>query len=115
MSEVTPAAVDNATGSNAQTGASDWSQPGGPVVKGEVVPDPDRRPLTRQEFVEAIAADADGHGLGNLPIPFKTSFTCDVPGTKLQFCVVRMASETGGDQGLLRRPELQAFLIPALP
>ncbi len=70
--------------------------------------------MTRQQFVEAVAADADGHGLRNLTIPFKASFTYDVPGTKLRFCFVGMASETGGDEGLLRRAQMQAFLIPAL-
>ncbi len=105
--------ITTATGSSTKTGVRDWSEPGGPVVTGDIPPDEDRRPLARSEMVALIAADGDGHGLASLSTD-KASYVFDVDGTPLRFVVWDSALEEGGADGVLRQPDLEDFLKPAL-
>lgn len=112
---VSSAKQAEATGANAAGGTRDWSQAGGPVVTGEVVPDEARRPLMRKEIMARIAADANGHGVGAEQTQSgKAIYTFDVPGTPLRFLVLDTAAETGGSEGLLRQGDIDVVIKPAL-
>ncbi len=104
-----------ATGALAQAGTRDWSQPGGPVVKGDVAPDPGRAMLSSGALCAMVAADRDGHGLGAAQVAAgKATYTFDVPGTPLRFLVVDTNAETGGSNGLLHKPHVDKVVKPAL-
>ncbi len=104
-----------AVGTTAVAGTRDWSQPGGPVIKGDVIADPMRRLLTRAEVMQKIAADGDGHGVGSAQVQSgKAIYTFDVEGTQLRFLVLDTASETGGSDGLIRQGDVDTVIKPAL-
>lgn len=104
-----------ATGTESAGGTRDWSQPGGPLIKTEIVPDDARLPLMRTEIMARIAADADGHGVGSEQTKSgKAIYTFDLPGTPLRFLVLDTAAETGGSEGLLRQGDIDAVIKPAL-
>ncbi|MBK7583526.1 MAG: metallophosphoesterase [Myxococcales bacterium] len=112
---VTPVKQAEATGSEAVAGTRDWSLPGGPIVKGEIVPDDARMPLLRTELMTRIAANGDGHGLGaDQEKSGKAIYTFDVQGTELRFLVLDTAAETGGSEGLLRQGDIDTVIKPAL-
>lgn len=113
ITAINESGIATATGGEARSGARDWSQPGGPVVTGEVSADEDRRPLVRSEMFELIANDGDGHGLKNLASA-KANYVFDIEGTCLRFVVYDTALEEGGADGVLLRSDLDEFLAPAL-
>lgn len=113
ISAIGDVGIATATGGNTKTGVRDWSQPGGPVVTGDIPPDEDRRPLKRQEMLALIAADGDGHGLAGASTG-KASYVFDVDGTPLRFVVWDSALEEGGAEGIVRQSDLDGFLKPAL-
>ena len=112
LNAIGPATIATATGDNAVSGCRDWSQPDGPVRKGTVVADPERQPLTRAEMLALVAADGTGHGLKDLATD-KASYVFDV-GADLRFIVYDTALEAGGAEGIMRNPDVDAFLRPAL-
>ena len=112
INAITQMGIANAIGNTTASGAQDWSQPGAPVITGELPPDENRRPLYRNEMIDLIVADGDGHGLKDLSTD-KVSYVFDV-GASLRFVVHDTALEEGGADGVLRRPDLEAFLKPAL-
>jgi 3',5'-cyclic AMP phosphodiesterase CpdA len=112
INAITQIGIANAIGNTTASGAQDWSQPGAPVVTGELPPDENRRPLYRNEMIDLVLADGDGHGLKDLSTD-KVSYVFDVGGS-LRFVVHDTALEEGGADGILRRPDLEAFLKPAL-
>lgn len=114
VSEITEYGQSVAMGNYCASGARDWAQPGGPVSSGDWIADEQRRPLQRAEGLELIASDGDGHGLHGRPQADKANYTFDVDGTDLRFVVHDTASETGGSEGLVRRSDLDSFLVPAL-
>jgi len=104
-----------ALGEDAVTGTRDWSQPGGPIFFGPVVPDADRVLQYRDELLAMVAADGDGHGLAQAQLDAgKADYTFDVAGTPLRFLVLDTASETGGADGLLRQGDVDTLITPAL-
>lgn len=104
-----------AIGATSVAGTRDWSQPGGPVTKGDIVADPMRRLLTRAEVMSKIAADGDGHGVGTDQVSSgKAIYSFDVDGTQLRFLVLDTASETGGSDGLIRQGDVDTVIKPAL-
>lgn len=112
---VTPAKQAEATGTESAGGTRDWSQPGGPLVKSELVPDEARLPLMRTEIMSRIAADGDGHGVGaDQQKSGKAIYTFDVEGSSLRFLVLDTAAETGGSEGLLRQGDIDTVIKPAL-
>ena len=103
-------------GGEAASGARDWSQPGGPVVKGEIVADTSRRQLYPDETLATVAAHGDGHGIGAEQVSAGRAFyTFDVPGTPLRFLVLdTTAATTGSAEAVLRQPEVDSVVVPAL-
>jgi hypothetical protein len=106
--------VDAVAGYSAN-GTRDWSQPGGPVVSGDVPADEARAPMTRAVMVEKIAADGDGHGLDAAAIASgKAQYTFDVEGAPIRWIVIDTAAETGAASGLIRQGDVDSFIQPAL-
>lgn len=104
-----------AEGSEAIAGTRDWSLPGGPVVEGTVVPDPDRYMLTRDELHDRVASVGDGHGItDDVKAYGKTYYWFDVKDTPVRIVVMDTAAETGGALGLIQQSDLDEFLEPAL-
>ncbi len=97
------------------TGTRDWSEPGGPTIIGDVVPDPQRKPLSGQEVLEKVRADGDGHGVtAEAAAAGRAFYAYDVPGTPIRFLVVDTAAPTGSAEGLIHQSEIDTFLQPAL-
>ena len=113
INPISESGVETATGGESKSGVRDWSQPGGPVISGEVPADADRRPLLRPEMLALVASDGDGHGLSSLATN-KASYIFNVEGTPLRFVVYDTAFEEGGADGVVLRPDLDGFLKPAL-
>lgn len=104
-----------AVGDNAVGGTRDWSQPGGPIFNGPVVPDERRKPLVRTAIMGRIQGHGDGHGLGAEQVTSgKAIYTFDVPTTPLRFLILDTAAETGGSEGLLRQGDIDTVIQPAL-
>jgi 3',5'-cyclic AMP phosphodiesterase CpdA len=114
ISPITAVVVKDAVGDYAGMGTTDWTQPGGVVVQGDVVADPDREPLGRDAMIALVKADGDAHGLGSLTEPDKGNYVLDVGGTNLRFVVYDTACEAGGANGIVRKSDVDAFLKPAL-
>ncbi len=112
---VTSDVVALSVGDNSAGGARDWSQPGGPVITGEVIPDLERQALFAKELYAMVAADGDGHGLtAKDAASGKATYTFDVAGTQLRFLIVDTSSELGSANGLLRRSHVDTVIEPAL-
>lgn len=93
----------------------DWSQPGGPVIQGEIVPDPDRVMLTRGELLDRVSKVGDGHGITNDVKAYgKAYYAFDIDNTPIRIVVMDTAAETGGAEGLIRQGDIENFLKPAL-
>jgi hypothetical protein len=108
-------AIDVSIGSEAPTGTRDWRLPGGPIVTGEVIADAGRILLPPSELLGQVAAHGDGHGVDSATAAGgKATYTWDVPGTPLRMLVIDTAGATGGSLGLIRQPELDDVLRPAL-
>jgi hypothetical protein len=104
-----------AIGSDAPTGTRDWSQPGGPVVKGEVIADPRRKMMSRADMLQKVHASGDGHGISSEVVSYgKAFYTFDVPGGAVRFVVVDSAAETGSADGMIHQADVDAFIKPAL-
>lgn len=107
--------VEVYVGAQASGGTRDWSQPGGPIVSGEVIPDPRRKPLSRAELVAKVAGDADGHGLDDATVSYGAAFyTFDAPSSPLRFVVLDTTPETGSADGMIRQEDVDGFIKPAL-
>jgi len=107
--------AERAVGSEAQYGTRDWSLPGGPVVKGDVVPDARRMPLAASVLFDALAADGDGHGIdADVLARGKASYEHDVFGTALRLLVIDTATPLGGAEGVILDSDIDDFLRPAL-
>lgn len=109
------AAVALSVGVTAPGGTRDWSLPGGPLADGDVVADEARRHLRAEELYARVAADGDGHGMGQAQVASgKATYTFDVPNTPLRFLVVDTASHVGGANGLLVQSHVDSVIEPAL-
>lgn len=103
-----------AVGDSAVLGTRDYRQ-GGAIVRGPLIADPSRTPLSGQELMTRVAQHGDGHGIGPEQIRRgKAYYSFDVAGTPLRFLVLDTNAETGGSDGLLRRSDLDAYVRPAL-
>jgi len=114
INAITAAGQTNAMGGNSTGGFTDWTEPGGVVRKGELAPDPDRKPLMRDEMIPLLASAADGHGVGDSEVANRVCYTMDVEGTPLRFIIHDTAAEGGGATGVVRKSVVDAFLKPAL-
>jgi 3',5'-cyclic AMP phosphodiesterase CpdA len=93
-----------AVGSEVPLGNStrDWSQPGGPVFEGPVVPDPKRALLDGPALMALVASSGDGHGITDDVIASgRATYAWDVPGTNIRFLVVDTAAPTGAEKGVI--------------
>lgn len=104
-----------AEGNDSMGGTRDWSLPGGPVVKGEVVSDPNRMMLSRAELLDRVSNLGDGHGITNEVKSYgKTFYWFDVENTPVRIVVMDTAADTGSADGLIRQVDVDGFLEPAL-
>jgi hypothetical protein len=104
-----------AVGSYAPTGTRDWSQPGGPVIKGDVVADPRRAPLGVDAILTALMADGDGHGVdAQVMERGKASYVYDAPDAPLRLVVIDMSWPGGGSEGVITQSDIDSFVKPAL-
>ena len=107
--------IADSMGTEAPGATRDWSQPGGPLFEGPVVADERRRLLRSTELLSLVAQDDDGHGLGDEQVTTgRACYSFDVVDSPLRFVVIDTAAQTGAAEGVLRRAELDSFLVPAL-
>lgn len=112
VSAITDQEMQAAVGDNSKMGTTDWSQPGGAVVKGTVIADPNRQPLRRDAMIALVETDCPA--LDKTQIKGKSDYVMDVDGTNLRFIVYDTACEGGGADGIVRKSDVAAFLKPAL-
>lgn len=107
--------IADSLGTHASGGTRDWSQPGGPLFEGPVVADPARRLLRPTELLAMVADAGDAHGFGEAEVAAGRAFYAfDIADSPLRFVVLDTAAQTGAAEGVLRRAELDSFLVPAL-
>jgi 3',5'-cyclic AMP phosphodiesterase CpdA len=98
-----------------EVGARDWSQPGGPVVVGDVVADPARAGLSSSEILTRVRADGDGHGITEEAASSgRAYYQVDIAGSDVRLLVLDTAAPLGSAEGLIHRGEVDNFLVPAL-
>lgn len=104
-----------AEGTTSVGGTRDWSQPGAPIIKEDIVPDARRRQHTRGEMLDFIANVGDGHGITQDVKDYgKAYYWFDVKDTPVRIVVMDTATDTGSADGLIRQSDLDDFLAPAL-
>lgn len=80
-----------------------------------VVPDPRRALLSRTELMAKVAADKDGHGIGEAEKKSgRATYTFDVEGTPLRFFVIDTAHETGGAEGVITQRHIDTQIKAVL-
>jgi len=99
----------------AGAGTRDWSQPGGPMYKGLLTPDPRRAGLYQNDLLTKVAASGDGHGIDDAVIEYgKAFYSFDLGATVRVLVLDTAAADSGGADGLMLREDVDAFLIPQL-
>jgi hypothetical protein len=94
-------------------GTRDYTQPGAPIFRGPVVPDPRRVPLVRQDLMKLVAGDGDGHGIGASQVSTgKAFYSFDVPDTPLRFIILDTPAETGSDDGVIHQADVTSTIKP---
>lgn len=104
-------------GTVAEFGARDWTNPNRrPVDKMTVVADPRREMVSRANYLDPIAASADGHGVKDAAArkDGKAIYAFDAPGGKVRIVVIDSAAETGGSSGVVRKPDAETRIKPLL-
>jgi hypothetical protein len=94
----------------------DWSQPGGPRLRGTaVVPDDDRALLDGPGLLELVRGSGDGHGITeDVAASGMATFAWDVPSTDVRFVVVDTAAPSGGANGLVTDGDVSSTIRPLL-
>ncbi len=110
-----------ATGTTAQMGARDYSQPGAPVTTGEVPADPLRLPLYATEIVAEVKAIADGpgphlHGLVGVAAdsPYIQYRVTPVAGAPVDIIALDSNAHTGGSDGVVYTTVFEQEIRPLL-
>lgn len=76
-----------------------------------VIADPRRALLTRTDLMAKVAADQDGHGLGEKEkASGRATYTFDIDGTPIRFLVIDTAHEDGGSEGVITQRHLDTHL-----
>lgn len=97
------------------TGTRDWSEPDGPTIIGDVVPDDRRKPLSGADLLAKVKADGDGHGVtADAVASGRAFYAYDIPNTPVRILVLDTAAPTGSAEGLIHQSEVDSFLQPAL-
>jgi len=104
-----------AVGDDATGGTRDWSQVGGPVVVGKVIPDHRRALVSVPELLARMAATGDGHGIDDDVIARgRALYDFPIEGTPVRVVVVDTAAQTGAAQGVIHAADIEDFLRPTL-
>ncbi len=104
-----------AVGTVALGATRDYAQPGAPLSKGPLIPDPRRVPLVRADLMKLVGKDGDGHGVGAAQIASgKAFYTFDVPGTPLRFVILDTPAETGSVDGVIHQADVTSTIKPML-
>ncbi len=99
----------------AAVGTRDWSQPGGPVILGDIPADERRAPLDGAGVLALVQADGDGHGVtADAVASGRAFYSYDIPATPVRVIVLDTAAPSGSADGLLHQAEVDDFLIPEL-
>ncbi|MCA9634765.1 MAG: hypothetical protein KC420_01890 [Myxococcales bacterium] len=102
-----------AIGDQSDGGTRDWSQPGGPVVDGQVPADPARALLEVVDLLTTVASTGDGHGIDADVIARDRALYSFVSGG-VRILVVDSAAATGGAEGVIHQADVDAFIAPTL-
>jgi hypothetical protein len=109
-----------AIGTDANSGTRDYTRWYAPPTRGQVVADPERHIVERDEIVSALLADTAGAGpVGHGYVPgadttLGANYVYDaIPGL-LRIVALDTSDRTGGSEGLVLRTTVDGFLIPAL-
>jgi hypothetical protein len=70
--------------------------------------------MSLAELLEAVAGNADGHGIDAEVMAFGRAYYAFDIGDVVRFIVVDSAAETGGLAGVIHQADVDAFLRPAL-
>lgn len=103
-----------AIGTFAGGGTRDWSKPGGPMTDEEVPADPRRAVMSRDRILEKVMSAGDGHGIDAATRARGKAFYTFDAGDLVRIVVLDTAAETGGASGLLRKGDIESFVVPAL-
>jgi hypothetical protein len=105
----------SAVGTTALGETRDYAEPGAPLSKGPLIPDPRRVPLLRAGLMTLVAADGDGHGVGPTQVSSgKAFYSFDVAGTPLRFVILDTPAETGGVDGVIHQADVTSTIQPML-
>jgi hypothetical protein len=103
----------SAVGTVAFGATRDYTQPGAPLFKGPIVPDPRRMPLERQQLMKLVGTDGDGHGVGPSQMASgKAFYSFDVPNSPLRFIILDTPAETGSDDGVVHQADIDSTIKP---
>ncbi len=112
--------ADIAIGSDPVAGTRDYRRRYGAITSDQLTADPARRLVSRQDIVDALLADTEGpgpvgHGYEAADdISLGANWAYDaIPGV-LRIINLDTNDDTGGSVGLVHRPTVDNFLVPAL-
>ncbi len=109
-----------AVGGEATLGARDYRRWYAEVTQGEVPPDEERRPIERDEIVAELLDGASspgpvGHGYSrSSDVSLGANYVYDVVPGLLRLIVLDTNDPLGGSEGMVRQPQVDDFLVPAL-
>jgi len=106
---------DIAVGDYTGNGTRDYRL-GGDIVAGvQIIADKRRAVLDRTTLMARVSGNDDGHGTGvEQKASGKAHYHFDVPNTPLRFVIIDTASELGGAEGVIRKGEIDKYIVPAL-
>lgn len=89
-------------GTAAAAGTRNYALDPNGAIDTSTVADPKRALLTRADVMAKVAADEDGHGLGDAEkASGRATYAFDVPGTPVRLLVLDTAHEDGGSEGVI--------------
>jgi 3',5'-cyclic AMP phosphodiesterase CpdA len=102
-----------AIGTNPELGTRDYRLPGAPVTLEPVPKDAKRALFSRRELLRRVAKDGDGHGIDDtIAETAKAIYAFD--DGEIRVIVLDTSAESGGSEGIIRKSDLDAFILPLL-